>query len=58
VVSTSSPAANAVNQLVDVVILNYMGLIGMDGQFPTLFPMQSLGSGSVLAGLTAFNRIV
>ncbi|HEY4748166.1 MAG TPA: hypothetical protein VIH38_11385, partial [Steroidobacteraceae bacterium] len=32
VVSTSSPAANAVNQLVDVVILNYMGLIGMDGQ--------------------------
>ena len=58
VVSTSSPAANAVNQLVDVVILNYMGLIGTDGQFPTLFPMQSLGSGSVLAGLTAFNRIV
>jgi hypothetical protein len=58
VVSTSSPAANAVNQLVDVVILNYMGLIGMDGQFPTLFPMQSLGSASALAGLTAFNRIV
>ena len=58
VVSTSSPAANAVNQLVDVVILNYMGLTGTDGQFPTLFPMQSLGSGSVLAGLTAFNRIV
>jgi hypothetical protein len=58
VVSTSSPAANAVNQLVDVVILNYMGLMGTDGQFPTLFPMQSLGSGSALAGLTAFNRIV
>jgi hypothetical protein len=58
VVSTSSPAANAVNQLVQVVILNYMGLIGTDGQFPTLFPMQSLGAGSALAGLTAFNRIV
>ncbi len=58
VVSTSSPAANAVNQLVDAVILNYMGLIGTDGQFPTLFPMQSLGSGTALAGLTAFNRIV
>jgi len=56
--STSSPAANAVNQLVDAVILNYMGLIGTDGQFPTLFPMQSLGSGTALAGLTAFNRIV
>src|ERR1700704_3328351 len=58
VVSTSSPAANAVNQLVQVVILNYMGLMGTDGQFPTLFPTQSLGAGSALAGLTAFNRIV
>ena len=58
VVSTSSPAANAVNQLVQVVILNYMGLAGTDSQFPTLFPMQSLGSGSALAGLTAFTRIV
>jgi len=58
VVSTSSPAANAVNQLVQVVILNYMGLMGTDGQFPTLFPMQSLGAGSALAGLTAFMRIV
>jgi len=43
---------------VQVVILNYMGLIGTDGQFPTLFPTQSLGSGTALAGLTAFNRIV
>jgi hypothetical protein len=58
VVSTSSPAANAVNQLVQVVILNYMGLMGTDGQFATLFPMQSLGAGSALAGLTAFTRIV
>jgi hypothetical protein len=58
VVSTSSPAANAVNQLVQVVILNYMGLIGTDGQFPTLFPTQSLGSAGALAGLTAFTRIV
>jgi hypothetical protein len=40
------------------VILNYMGLMGTDGQFPALFPMQSLGSGSALAGLTAFTRIV
>jgi hypothetical protein len=58
VVSTSSPAANAVNQLVQAVILNYMGLMGTDGQFPTLFPTQSLGSASALAGLTAFTRIV
>src|SRR6184192_382567 len=58
VVSTSSPAANAVNQLVQVVILNYMGLMGTDAQFPTLFSTQSLGSTSALAGLTAFARIV
>ena len=58
VVSTSSPAANAVNQLVQVVILNYMGLLGTDVQFPTLFSTQSLGSASALAGLTAFARIV
>src|SRR5437764_707906 len=58
VVSTSSPAANAVNQLVQGVVLTYRGLMGTDGQFPTLFPTQSLGAGSALAGLTAFNRIV
>ncbi|HEX4647717.1 MAG TPA: hypothetical protein VH111_02735 [Steroidobacteraceae bacterium] len=58
VVSTSSPAANAVNQLVQLVILNYMGLLGTDAQFPTLFPTQSLGSSSALAGLTAFTQIV
>ena len=58
VVSTSSPAANAVNQLVDLVILNYMGLLGTDAQFATLFPRQSLGSGSALAALTAFTQIV
>jgi hypothetical protein len=58
VVSTSSPAANAVNQLVQTVILNYMGLMGTDNQFATLFPMQSLGSGSTLAGLTAFTPVV
>jgi hypothetical protein len=58
VVSTSSPAANAVNQLVDLVILNYMGLLGTDAQFATLFPRQGLGSGSALAALTAFTQIV
>ena len=37
-----------------LVILNYMGLIGTDDQFTTLFPMQGLGSGATLPGLTAF----
>jgi hypothetical protein len=58
VVSTGSPAANSVTQLVQLVILNYMGLIGTDNQFTTLFPMQSLGSGATLQGLTAFTPII
>jgi hypothetical protein len=58
VVPTSSPAANAVNQLVQVVILNYMGLLGTSGQFSTLLPMQGLGSATAQAALTAFAPIV
>ncbi len=58
VVTTSSPAANAVNQLVEVVILNYMGLLGTSSQFSTVFPAQALGSATAQAGLTAFARIV
>jgi len=58
VVSTSSPAANSVNQLVELVILNYMGLMGTDSQFTTVFPMQGLGPASALGPMTAFNAIV
>ena len=58
VVPTSSPAANAVNQLVQVVILNYMGLLGTSSQFSTLLPMQGLGSVAAQAALTAFAPIV
>ncbi|HXY76502.1 MAG TPA: hypothetical protein VEH54_06300 [Steroidobacteraceae bacterium] len=57
VVSTSSPAANSVTQLAELAILNYMGLIGTDAQFPTLFPTQGLGPASSLAALTAFTPI-
>jgi len=56
VVSTSSPAANNVYQLVQTVILNYMGLMGTDGQFATAFPMNTLGSAA--QGLAAFAPIV
>jgi hypothetical protein len=58
VVGTSSPVANNVTSLVQAVVLNYMGLAGTDSQFATLFPTQGLGSGSTLAGLTAFAPIV
>jgi hypothetical protein len=56
VVTTSSPAANNVYQLVQTVILNYMGLMGTDGQFATAFPMNTLGQAA--AGLAAFQPIV
>jgi hypothetical protein len=58
VVDTSSPVANNVTSLVQAVVLNYMGLLGTDSQFPTLFQGQGLGSGSALAALTAFTPIV
>jgi hypothetical protein len=56
--STSSPAANSVTQIPEVMILNYLGLAGQAGQFSTLFPMQGLGSTSAQAALTAFAPIV
>jgi hypothetical protein len=58
VVSTSSPAANSVNQIPELIMLNYMGLLGTDAQFPTLFPMQGLGPASALAAMTVFHPIV
>jgi hypothetical protein len=58
VVTTSSPAANSVNQIPELIMLNYMGLIGTDAQFPTLFPMQGLGVASALAAMTVFEPII
>ena len=58
VVSTSSPAANSVNQIPELIMLNYMGLAGTDANFPTLFPMQGLGPVSALAAMTVFEPII
>jgi hypothetical protein len=62
VVTTSSPVANAVPQLAQAAILNYMGLMGTDSQFPTIFNAvmggQGLGAGSALEALTVFEPIV
>ena len=55
---TSSPAANSVTQIPEVMILNYLGLTGQAGQFSSLFPMQGLGSAGAQAALTAFSAIV
>jgi len=54
--TASSPAANAVNLLVETVILNYMSLHG-DGTFATKFPQHGLGDPALRAGITAFGQI-
>jgi hypothetical protein len=56
--TTSSPAANSVTQIPEVMLLNYMALLGQAGQFTATFPQQGLGSTSAQAALTAFGPIV
>jgi hypothetical protein len=58
VVTTSSPAANAVNLLVETVILNYMALHGEEGNFPTLFPSHGLGGTTIRDNLTMIAPLV
>jgi hypothetical protein len=55
--STSSPAANSVTQIPEVMLLNYMSLAGK-ANFGTLFPQQGLGSPAAQAAMTAFGPIV
>ena len=49
-----SPAANAVNLLVETVVLNYLALDGREGNFATLFPNHGLGSVALRDSLIAF----
>lgn len=52
--TSSSPAANNVNQLVQTVLLNYMALHGEQGQFGERFAGHGLGNGAsqdMLVGL-------
>ena len=60
VVTSSHPGANAVNLLVEMVVLNYLGLHGEEGLFTNagLFPNQGLGSPAQRDALTAFAPIV
>lgn len=55
VATTSHPGANAVNQLVEVVVLNYLALHGRSGDMQTLFPTNGLGS--QLDNWTAFTPV-
>jgi hypothetical protein len=55
--TTSTPAANSVNTLAHVAILNWMALHGEQNQFLSLFPASGLPSTS-LDTMTAFEPIV
>jgi len=54
VVTTSSPAANAVNLLVETVLLNYMALHGEEGNFDqaAFFPRHGLGGTAARDAIT------
>lgn len=54
--TASSPAANNVNLLVDVLLLNYLALHGEVGLYNSLFG-NSLGDSTAMDGLTAFTPI-
>ncbi|MEP7311338.1 MAG: hypothetical protein ABI859_02040 [Pseudomonadota bacterium] len=58
VATSSSPAANAVNLLVETVILNYMALHNEEGLFASRFPTQGLGGATQRDNITAFAPIV
>lgn len=55
--TSSSPAANNVNLLVELVALNYLALHGELGRFETLFPGHGLGSSLSRDALVAFQPI-
>ena len=56
--TTSTPAANNVNLLVQTVALNYLALHGEQGRMGELFPRYGLGNSTLMDGLTAFEPIV
>jgi hypothetical protein len=55
--TSSHPGANAVNLLVETVVLNYMALHGEQGSFTTLFPGQGLGGTAMRDSLVAFQPL-
>jgi hypothetical protein len=56
VMSTSSPAANAVNLLAETVILNYMALHGQAGAFQTMIYATGLGTG--LGAASNYDKLI
>jgi hypothetical protein len=61
--TSSSPAANAVNLLVNTVVLNYMALHGLQGNFANVYAQNNVPTGigtsaTALDSLIAFQPIV
>jgi hypothetical protein len=56
--TASSPFANSVTQLAELVVLNYLALHGEEAQFGMVLNNPGLGGGAAVAPYIAFNRIV
>ena len=54
----SSPFANSVDTLAELVVLNYLGLHGDEGMFGMVLNNPSLGTGAAVAPYIAFDPIV
>ena len=56
--TASSPFANSVTQLAELVVLNYLALHGEEAQFGMVLNNPGLGGGAAVAPYIAFNKIV
>ena len=56
--TSSSPFANSVVQLAEMVVLNYLGLHGQEGMFGMALNNPVLGTGAAVAPYIAFDPIV
>ena len=56
--TSSSPFANSVDALAEMVVLNYLGLHGAEGMFGMVLDNPGLGTGAAVAPYIAFDPIV
>ena len=56
--TASTPFANSVTQLAEMVVLNYLALHGEEAMFNTVLTNPGLGTAAAAAPYIAFNRIV
>ena len=56
--TSSSPFANSVTTLAEMVVLNYLGLHGEEAMFGMVLDDPGLGTGAAAAPYIAFNPIV